>query len=616
MYSQVPSTAIQVVDIFLLHQLEDDSFLRQYLLSVIEDTCVFINEYLSRYTNSAMESNVKYYKTLKKNYIEFEEVPNTPITTIFDLRLLYLIQQAIPIANSTENNIRLIDEDETDNQQVHVARCFLFSTLLLSRLYCLSIGTIDQENSSYDSNSSYNLLSQFSQNILVSVSDIAWNIDYNENDVFLRNEWTIELRCRSICNLFQTLFNNLQVSENCVNRIRSEIKSSDKNPSYFVDQSKSEKLNKSYLGQIGNEQWVQYSNQRQIDSLSLNELFILSISNLFGYIHPSSQLFIFSYLVDGIYRADNGVETIEIEFKENPHKIEDLRTSTNRFNHVFHESATFHCLYEILTCHGDMFVGIDISVVEKLSIVISSRDDIRLTLFRLFCDITITISSNILFSGILSVLSESLHSSDITNRIFSIRLLCYFLSIAPVEGQPIILHTLSTAFSRGLSERRVLYFELINVLYNNHGRMSYNAVIVLQESISVHLSKCFDDTGNGSIVGLSSKNFVPSSCLFSSLDSIRSENEKILLQEDIAQLTTLAWVIEFILNTDESLSTIKLLTSVMASYVNVSNYLSLNSTKLNTAQSAIGSLLSPVKFLNKSSGVTLRFFFTFCSSYL
>ena len=142
LFSHIPRAAQAVAELHLVRLLQQFEYAQVLIMSIVEDTSVFFNEYFSRPVHA--HATEKRYSALSPLYLVFDDVPLTPLLTGRDLGLLMLL-------------LRVQDNGDSDSENVDsfertcLTRAVVMATLVLARLKHLGIYISDSPQGQEDS---------------------------------------------------------------------------------------------------------------------------------------------------------------------------------------------------------------------------------------------------------------------------------------------------------------------------------------------------------------------------------------------------------------------------------------------------------------------------------
>ena len=141
LFSHIPRAAQAVAELHLVRLLQQFEYAQVLIMSIVEDTSVFFNEYFSRPVHA--HATEKRYSALSPLYLVFDDVPLTPLLTGRDLGLLMLL---LRVRDNGD-----IDSDHVDSfERTCLTRAVVMVTLVLARLKHLGIYISDSPQGQED----------------------------------------------------------------------------------------------------------------------------------------------------------------------------------------------------------------------------------------------------------------------------------------------------------------------------------------------------------------------------------------------------------------------------------------------------------------------------------
>ena len=141
LFSHIPRAAQAVAELHLVRLLQQFEYAQVLIMSIVEDTSVFFNEYFSRPVHA--HATEKRYSALSPLYLVFDDVPLTPLLTGRDLGLLMLLLRVQDIGG--------IDSENVDSfGRTCLTRAVVMATLVLARLKHLGIYISDSPRGQKD----------------------------------------------------------------------------------------------------------------------------------------------------------------------------------------------------------------------------------------------------------------------------------------------------------------------------------------------------------------------------------------------------------------------------------------------------------------------------------
>lgn len=530
-YSHIPATARSAVDSQLIKLFNIHATSRQLIVSIIEDTSVFFNEYFSRSVLNDVGCTTKQYRRVSLNYVEFSDVPNTPLLTIYDSKLLFLLLLSHSRPEIFEDVHSSAEQPSTfsflsneyvqqlDLSIIHYVRAIFFSSVVLVRLSIIvtpsvTIDSIELKEPENTSSVKVNSSDIHDRIVKVFLFAITNGFDDPNHDIS-GQRWEFDEKCDLLLTVLRMLLEHPQIANDCIALIINEISLDCDCTCELVNIEKTyqnAKDNNMILRNINNDLPNNSCNVNFKNSISqfnypiLFNVSIKKLSNLF----PDAQLSIIKLCMQQIVRLSEHI--FELSSSQVP--INSQESLTPRSLQTSVQESAMQAFYSVLISIQDameeyyiLFQSLEADLaclipcllrmntcclnVESNNIKIKYQAERIESVLKAICSLCALNQFSSLFKILLDLFNDELISDCYCQVNMSIRCLCYMLSVFSSENQITIIDKLSSVFSLSLEHRSVLYSCLLQIFIDNPEKISYDAALVLQDYVNSNLSNYF-----------------------------------------------------------------------------------------------------------------------------